>query len=159
MKITITESGGSPVTLADHGRLGPNGLTLDRQYTKQIQRFLRGNSARAVDRGNVLLVLSFEVRIEHVSLTAAQAYWFDRHLTLPRSGSVVLEFSDQVTSRAMPESVVQLQMAPPIGVLTTERITIESGAAYSALKDYDNPGNPIFDSNLNPTYALTEITT
>lgn len=156
MKITI-QNGSGVTVLADHGREGPDGLSLERQFSEQIQKFLRGNNARAIDRGNALLQLSFTVRVEHASITAAQCYWFDRQFTVPRSGLVILEFDDQVTCRAMSESTIQLSMDPPIGSLIIEKITIKSGVAYVAKPVFDSEGNPVFDSEGNPVYGLEAI--
>ncbi len=157
MRITITDSAGATTLLADHGREGPSGMSLERQFAEQIQEFLRGAAARPVDRGNALIQLSFEVRREHASITAAQVYWFDRLTTVPRSGNVVLQFDDQTTQRSMPNSTVGYTMAPPLGQLTTEQITIKSGQAYVAVPVRDSEGNLVFDSDNNPVYGLETI--
>jgi len=139
MKITITADGGSPVTLCDHGREGPSGLTIVPIRKVDILEYVRSDYAKPKHRGNTLHQLTFTVSKEHASYGEAQIYLFRRSLSVPADGVVSVEFDSSCGSVAIPDCTCEIAPLPCIGVLSTVGYTIKFG----------DPG----------TYALTQLQT
>lgn len=158
MKIWVTDPNGeNAVVLCDHGAGGPDGMEMRLQFQEQVQAFLRARSARVVSRGNALVEIRFSLHKQHASISAAQAYWFDRHAGLPWQGAAVFEFEDKATTRRLPLCTIGLTMPPPTGVLTREFYTIRGGVAQNSVRLQDAEGNPLFDSEGNALYAWEEV--
>jgi hypothetical protein len=176
MKIWVTDINGSnPVVLCDHGAGGPDGMEMIHSFSEQVQTFLRSSSARVINRGNALIEIRFAVHREHATLTAAQAFWFDRFTAVHRQGSVIFEFEDRATVRRLALCTVALNMPPPVGVSTREQYTIRGGTGSflgggtgqytpppilppptiveSGTRLLDADGNPLFDSEQNALYS------
>jgi hypothetical protein len=156
MKITITADGGSPVTLCDHGREGPSGFTVTQLRNIDVLQFVCGAWSRPKDRGNKLTQATFNVSREHATIAAAQKYNLTRSQQLPAEGVIDFELSDLETHLVMRDATCEISMLPPIGVLTTESITLKGGMIDEAVQVLTQTGGQIFTSEGNPIFVNRE---
>jgi hypothetical protein len=128
MRITITAEGGQPVTLCDHGREGPSGLTIVPIRKVDVLEFVQGTYAKPKNRGNTLNQLTFTVSKGHADARTAQLYLFRLNETVPMVGTLDIELEDFQTHLIFLNATVELSPFPPIGCLTTISYTIKFGA-------------------------------
>jgi len=145
MKITLTESGGSPVTLCDHGREGPCNLVPTAMRRVEVLPFVQGTYSAPKNRGNTLNQLTFSVSVEHATFAAAQLYVFQLGDTLPKTGQLAIELEDQQTWLVADDATLEYTVLPLLGVMSTVSYTIK----YGAIAEPANLiGNGTFDSDI-----------
>jgi hypothetical protein len=147
MKITITADGGSPVTLCDHGREGPGSLVITPIRKIDVLPFVQSPYAKPKDRGNVLHQITFTVRNEHATMTAAQLATLLIHTAVPASGEVDIELEDQQTHVVIREATCEIAPQPLIGVLSTITYTLKFGKIEEAVQVLDSEGNTLLSSD------------
>jgi hypothetical protein len=140
MRITITAAGGSPVTLCDHGREGPDSLTVTPIRKIDILEFVQGSFARPKNRGNTLNQTTFSVTKEHATLTAAQLYLFFIGASTPNVGDVEIELEDRSTRLVIREATVEVATQPLLGVRSTATYTLKFGRIDEVVELYDAAG-------------------
>lgn len=143
MRITITADGGSPVTLCDHGRGGPSGLTPVALRNVDVLQFVLGQYAKPKNRGNTLNQLTFSVSKQHASYTAAQLYIFTLEETLPSTGELDIELEDQQTHLVARNATLEYTVLPLLGVMSTVTYTIKYGKLSRVAQVVGQTGNPI----------------
>ena len=145
MKITLTESGGSPVTLCDHGREGPCNLVPTAMRKVEVLPFVQGTYSAPKNRGNTLNQLTFSVSVEHATFAAAQLYVFQLGDTLPKTGQLAIELEDQQTWLVADDATLEYTVLPLLGVMSTVSYTIK----YGAIAEPANLiGNGTFDTDI-----------
>jgi hypothetical protein len=156
MRITITASGGIPVTLCDHGREGPSGLTLVPIRKIDVLEFVQGDYAKPKNRGSTLHQLTFSVSKEHATHTAAQLYMLMMHTTIPATGELAIDLEDQTTHLVAREATVEMAPLPLLGVLTTIAFTIKFGEIDGPIQVLTQGGDQILTSDGNPIFVNQE---
>jgi hypothetical protein len=141
MRITLTAEGGSPVTLCDHGREGPNSLTIVPLRNVDVLQFVHGAYAKPKNRGNTLNQMTFTVSKVHASYTAAQRYLFFLNENIPPSGELDIELEDQATHLVNRDATCELAPLPLLGVLSTVSYTLKFGRLEEAVQVLDSEGN------------------
>lgn len=122
-----TNIGTTEILLCDHGRGGPSNFVPQVVRKKDILVFVQADFAKPKARGNAYRIWSFVARIEHDTITAAQAYLLTLHQSTPEQADVWIELDDQLTQYQLPDCVIEFSPVSPVGVLTSVSWTLTFG--------------------------------
>ena len=150
MRITITAEGGQPVTLADHGREGPEGWTVVPQRRVETLAFVQGQFAGPKNRGNTLHVMRFSRAIEFATYAEAQSYVAMLNTAIPAEGALFVEYEDQASGFNAAQATVEVSPLPIAGVLLIVAYTIK----YGAVAEWPEPLPPVTEDEPDPANVV-----
>ena len=109
-------------------------IRLDGQIATQENQFIRAANGETLDRGNLTTTITFGTSRLFASANLAELYSADYDATLPRTGTLILEFvppTGSVTRRYLRNAVVLPPARQVIGCTVLLRYTVR-GADITA---------------------------